>query len=120
MRKFLGKMDHSTSFHWLNRPDMTLEEKYAPDRLLGEMIETTESVYDHFLNCLPPLYMAYGGFLMSELTTEDITLCCLETQYRGVVRYFATHTRCERNDMTSNFREAYADMIQILDEQAAL
>lgn len=82
-------------YAWLN-PELAIDEKYNPDRLLGaEPVEVDAATYDHFLGCLPPMNWDREGFLISEAETAtnvdgkwtDIHLAF----FQFGKRYFAAH-----------------------------
>lgn len=68
--------DYDTTFELINRG-------YTPDkRSAGQFFETTEEIYNYFLNVLPPLDFTADGFSMSEFSTGSLTDCFLRRQGR--------------------------------------
>lgn len=70
-RIFPSIADHDTSFELINRYNSANVHHTLGFRA-GQWFETTEQVYWYFLECLPPLHMTGGGFVMSECTTGDL------------------------------------------------
>ncbi len=62
-----GVADYDTSFALINRG-------YEPDQhKAGQWFETTEDVYNYFLNVLPPLYFDGSNFMMCEASTNTLS-----------------------------------------------
>ncbi|MFV1761511.1 DUF1419 domain-containing protein [Phaeobacter sp. A90a-4k] len=58
-----GVSNHDETFAMINRG-------YGPDvRKAGQWFETTEKLYWHFLEVLPPLHFDGGAFMMREAST---------------------------------------------------
>jgi hypothetical protein len=63
-------LTQSEFFAWLN-PELSIDEKYAPMRLLNAApVEIDLETWDHFLGCLPPMNWTRDGFCISEATTD--------------------------------------------------
>ena len=64
---FAGCADHDQTFALINRG-------YTADkRRAGQYFETTEEMYNYFLNVLPPMDYTADAFSMSEYSTETLT-----------------------------------------------
>lgn len=73
--------DYDTSFALINRYSDENPHNALGFRA-GQWFETTEQVYWYFLECLPPLHMTGGGFVMSECTMDDLYESFLEIDGR--------------------------------------
>lgn len=66
-RIFDGVADHDQTFALINRG-------YSPEqRSAGQFFETTEEMFNYFLNVLPPLDWDRDCFSMSEFSTGTLT-----------------------------------------------
>jgi len=66
-----GIADYDTTFALINRYERDSAHKALGFRA-GQWFETTEEVYWYFLECLPPLHMTSGGFVVSECTMHGL------------------------------------------------
>lgn len=94
---FNGIADYDQTFSLINRG-------YTPDkRSAGQYFETTEEIFHHFLNILPPLDWTLDAgaeaFSMSEFSTGSLT----DAFVRQEGRFFCL---CISRNRASDFNEA--------------
>ena len=66
-----GTAERDKTFALINRG-------YGPDQTrAGQWFETTEEIFDYFLEVLPPLDWTTSGFSMREFSTGHLTDCFL-------------------------------------------
>lgn len=86
--------DDATLLPLINRYQATSEFAHLGFRA-GQWFETTEETYWHFLESVPPLYQASGGFVVGECTTGHLYESFLEIDGRFYCAVI--HWQCRRS-----------------------
>lgn len=97
--------DYETTFELINRG-------YTPDkRSAGQYFETTEEIYNYFLNVLPPLDFTADGFSMSEFSTGSLTDCFLRRNGRFYCLCISRRKSSDFADAVRGFHAAVAEEV---------